>query len=77
MSQRDGCASAQRVRNLRDRVDVGDKLRQLLARGLACELDVVGDVLRDGWVAFEITDDADADMRQPDPAGAGLAEQVV
>ena len=73
----DGCAAAQRVRDLRDRVDVRDELLKLLLRGFARDLDVVGDVLRDGRVAVELADDTDSNVRQPDAAGPGLSEQVV
>ena len=49
--------AADRVGDFGDRVDVGHELLQLFARGLARDLDVVGDRFRNRWVAGELPRD--------------------
>ena len=72
-----GRAAPQRVRDLRDLVDVLDKLAESLGRGVRRELDVVLDVVRDRRISAEVPLDAHADAIELDPRGPGFAEEVV
>lgn len=73
VAQLDWCAAADRVGDLRDRIDMGDKFVKLFAGGLACDLDVIGDISKDRRVAVEPAPDADSD---PGPAAAGVGRAV-
>src|SRR5207253_5172769 len=49
----------------------------LLARGIALEIDLVADLLRNGRIAAEVAADAHLDAPQRDALGLRLAEEVV
>jgi hypothetical protein len=71
------CTPAQRVRDLRDLIDMTDQVAQDLDGRVAADLDLVGNPRRHRRVATKLTVGTDHDTGQRDASTVGLTKQVI